>query len=160
MAMMLSLIHISIAWFKDNVALRDSIIRRSTIADTNYSTDIRTSVVASLLIQPPLYNDLSDVEWMELKDNILLLKDLKLYTINSTHATCALSLIHIYNRFDNVFFLNNTAGGSRFHRNYDHIADAVSYTHLDVYKRQFLVRALVLELWPRTGRPLLCRTPR
>ena len=79
----------TIAWFKDNAALRDSIIRRSTIADTNYSTDIRTGVVASLLIQPPLYNDLSDVEWMELKDNILLLKDLKLYTINSTHATCA-----------------------------------------------------------------------
>ncbi|MBQ9941442.1 MAG: mannitol dehydrogenase [Christensenellaceae bacterium] len=77
-------------WFKEKVYLRDSIIRRSTIAESNYATKLRTMVVATLLIQQPLHNDIDgDIEWMETRDNIELLKDMKVYTVNSVHATFA-----------------------------------------------------------------------
>lgn len=77
------------AWFDTNVAIRDSIIRRGTDAATHYSTEIVTMAVASLLIQTPVYNDFSDVEWLELNDRIEMLKDLKVFAINGPHASTA-----------------------------------------------------------------------
>lgn len=76
-------------WFDTNVAIRDSIIRRGTDAKTHYSTEIVTMAVASLLIQTPVYNDFSDVEWLEPKDQIEMLKDIKVFTINGPHAATA-----------------------------------------------------------------------
>lgn len=76
-------------WFKQHVAIRDSIVRRATDADTNYSLDVRTSAVLSLLVQSPLFNDLSKVEWIELCDNVKLMKDLKVFTVNGPHVTAA-----------------------------------------------------------------------
>ena len=77
------------AWFDTNVAVRDSIIRRGTDAQTHYATEIVTMAVASLLIQTPVYNDFSDVEWLELNDQIETLKDLKVFAINGPHASTA-----------------------------------------------------------------------
>src|SRR5699024_9574332 len=76
-------------WFDENVALRDCIVKRSTDAETNYSTNLRTTAVASSLVQSPLYCDISDIEWLELKDNIKTLKDVKVFIINGPHATSA-----------------------------------------------------------------------
>lgn len=76
-------------WFKQHVAIRDSIVRRATDADTNYSLDVRTTAVLSLLVQSPLLNDLSKVEWIELCDNVELMKDLKVFTVNGPHVTAA-----------------------------------------------------------------------
>ena len=64
-------------WFDQNVVIRDSIIRRSTDAKSNYDVHIDTVAVNSLLIQQPVNNDFSDVEWMELTDKIEMLKTLK-----------------------------------------------------------------------------------
>lgn len=77
------------AWFDTNVAIRDSIIRRATDADSHYSTEIVTMAIATLLIQTPVYNDFTDVEWLELNDNIETLKDMKVFTINGPHAATA-----------------------------------------------------------------------
>ena len=77
-------------WWKEKVYLRDSIIRRSSIAKDNADCNLRTMVVATLLIQPPLHNDLdNEIEWFETRDNLELLKDMKVYTVNSVHATYA-----------------------------------------------------------------------
>ncbi|MGE9528006.1 mannitol dehydrogenase, partial [Escherichia coli] len=57
-------------WFDSHVAIRDSIVRRSTDAETHYATQIDSTAVASLLIQTPLYNDISDVEWLEPRDHL------------------------------------------------------------------------------------------
>jgi len=76
-------------WFRDNVAVRDVIVRRSTDAETNYSLEIVTGVVATLLIQSPIYADLSELEWMELYDGVEQLKDIKLCTYNAPHAAKA-----------------------------------------------------------------------
>lgn len=76
-------------WFDENVVVRDCIVKRSTDAETNYSTNLRTTAVASSLVQPPVYCDLSGVEWLELKDNIRTLKDVKVFIINGPHATSA-----------------------------------------------------------------------
>lgn len=76
-------------WFKQHVAIRDSIVRRATDADTNYSLNVRTTAVLSLLVQSPLLNDLSKVEWIELCDNVELMKDLKVFTVNGPHVTAA-----------------------------------------------------------------------
>lgn len=76
-------------WFKEHVVIRDSIIRRSTDADSNYATDIDTVAVNSLLIQGPSYSDFSDVEWMELTDKVEMLKDIKVTAVNGPHATLA-----------------------------------------------------------------------
>ena len=76
-------------WFRENVALRDVIIRRGTTSPSPAALELETKAVATLLIQYPVYCDLSQVPWMELKDNIEQLKDIKLYTYNSTHACCA-----------------------------------------------------------------------
>ena len=76
-------------WFEDHVVIRDSIIRRSTDAASNYDTQIDTVAVNSLLIQGPVYNDFSDVEWMEVTDKIEMLKDIKVTAVNGPHATLA-----------------------------------------------------------------------
>lgn len=76
-------------WFKDHVYIRDAIIRRSTDAETNYSTNLKTTAVASLIIQEPIYSNLDDVEWMELRDNVEDLKDIKVFTVNGPHAVTA-----------------------------------------------------------------------
>lgn len=76
-------------WFDQNVVIRDSIIRRSTDASSNYDVHIDTVAVNSLLIQQPVNNDISDVEWMELTDKIEMLKDIKVIAVNGPHATLA-----------------------------------------------------------------------
>lgn len=76
-------------WFRENVALRDAIIRRSCSADAVYSLELDTTVANTLLLQQPVYADFSNVHWVELCDHIEQLKDIKLYTINGPHATCA-----------------------------------------------------------------------
>lgn len=76
-------------WFDQNVVIRDSIIRRSTDAKSNYDVHIDTVAVNSLLIQQPVNNDFSDVEWMELTDKIEMLKDIKVTAVNGPHATLA-----------------------------------------------------------------------
>ncbi|EAB3089969.1 mannitol dehydrogenase [Salmonella enterica] len=76
-------------WFDTHVAVRDSIVRRSTDAQTHYATQIDSTAVASLLIQSPLYNDISDVEWLEPREHLEMLKDIKVFTINGPHATTA-----------------------------------------------------------------------
>lgn len=76
-------------WFEENVVIRDSIIRRATDAESNYATEIDTVAVNSLLIQGPVYNDFSDVEWMELTDKLEMLKDIKVTAVNGPHASLA-----------------------------------------------------------------------
>lgn len=76
-------------WFRKNVAIRDVIIRRSTDYVGTDRLNLVSTATMSLLIQPPLFVDLKDVEWMELKDRLETLKEIKLYTYNSPHATCA-----------------------------------------------------------------------
>lgn len=76
-------------WLNEKVAISDSIVRRSTDAESNVSLNIRTTAVLSLLIQKPLNIDVSDVEWFELTDNLELLKDLKVFIVNGPHASGA-----------------------------------------------------------------------
>lgn len=76
-------------WFDQNVAIRDSIVRRSTDAESNYSTKLVTTAVASLIIQGPVYSDFSSVKWLDVRDNVEMLKDIKVFTINGPHATTA-----------------------------------------------------------------------
>lgn len=76
-------------WFDTHVAIRDSIVRRSTDAKTHYATQIDSTAVASLIIQTPLYNDISGVEWLEPREHLEMLKDIKVFTINGPHATTA-----------------------------------------------------------------------
>lgn len=77
------------AWFDTNVVVRDSIVRRSTDADTAYSTDLVTTAVASLIIQGPVNSDFSDVKWLDVRENVEMLKDIKVFTINGPHAATA-----------------------------------------------------------------------
>lgn len=76
-------------WFREHVALRDAIVRRSTSAKTSADLELNTQVTCTLLVQQPVYADLSQVRWLELKDHLEQLKDMKLYTINGPHVTCA-----------------------------------------------------------------------
>ena len=76
-------------WFQEHVALRDAIVRRSTIAETTSALELNTTVANTLLLQQPVFADFDNVHWVELSDHIEQLKDIKLYTINGPHATCA-----------------------------------------------------------------------
>lgn len=76
-------------WFDRNVVVRDAIVRRSTDAKTNYDLDVETIVIAPLLVQGPINVDVSDLDQIELTDDLEQLKEIKLYTINAPHATCA-----------------------------------------------------------------------
>lgn len=76
-------------WFRSRVVVRDSIVRRATDAEAAWSTSLVSTAVAPLLIQGPLNHDISEVEWLDLRDNIEVLKDVKIFTINSAHAATA-----------------------------------------------------------------------
>ena len=76
-------------WFTKNAVVRDVIVRRSTSADASDSLKLESMAVESLLIQKPVNVDLSKVIWMELTDDLEKLKEVKLYTYNAPHATCA-----------------------------------------------------------------------
>jgi mannitol-1-phosphate 5-dehydrogenase len=76
-------------WFLNNVAFRDTIVRRSVSAKSSDALELDALTVASLLIQKPINVNLSGVKWMELIDDLEKWKDIKLYTINAMHATCA-----------------------------------------------------------------------
>lgn len=76
-------------WFDNAVAVRDTIVRRSVGAESNRALELEAQVSMSLLIQEPLPVDLSSVQWMEIIDNLEVLKDVKLYTYNAPHAACA-----------------------------------------------------------------------
>lgn len=77
------------AWWTNNVALRDCIVRRGCNASSPKATEVTAATTLPLLIQQPIYSDLSGVEWMQLEDGIEELKDVKLFTYNSPHATTA-----------------------------------------------------------------------
>lgn len=79
----------SLEWFRENAVIRDVIVRRSTDAESNSSRELVSLAVMSMLIQKPITVDIEDVEFMELKDQVEELKDIKLYTYNAPHATCA-----------------------------------------------------------------------
>lgn len=76
-------------WFDKNVVIRDSIVRRSTDAESNYSTQLITTAVASLIIQGPVHSNFEDVEWLDIRENVEILKDIKVFTINGPHAATA-----------------------------------------------------------------------
>ena len=70
----------SLEWFRENAVIRDVIVRRSTDAESNSSRELVSLAVMSMLIQKPITADIEDVEFMELKDQVEELKDIKLYT--------------------------------------------------------------------------------
>jgi mannitol-1-phosphate 5-dehydrogenase len=76
-------------WFDENVVVRDMIIIRSVDAESNYATRLTASVVSPQLIQRSLNVDISDTRWLKLVDQLEQLKDIKVYTVNGPHATCA-----------------------------------------------------------------------
>lgn len=76
-------------WMQSHIFIRDAIIRRSTDAKTNYSLNLDSMAVASLLIETPLHVSLDQVDWMEPFENVPTLKEVKIYAINGPHATTA-----------------------------------------------------------------------
>ena len=76
-------------WFRENVAFTRchytaELQRRCGIfSGTGYHCG------EYFALQQPVYADFSNVHWVELCDHIEQLKDIKLYTINGPHATCA-----------------------------------------------------------------------
>lgn len=69
--------------------LRDMIIRRSSNSDAKDAVQLTTKIVQTLLIQSPVYFDVSKFKWFELNNNLEMMKDIKLFTYNSPHAACA-----------------------------------------------------------------------
>ena len=76
-------------WYCSNVALRDRIIRGSSNSDAKDAVQLTTKIVQTLLIQSPVYFDVSKFKWFELNNNLEMMKDIKLFTYNSPHAACA-----------------------------------------------------------------------
>ncbi|MGH1775362.1 NAD(P)-binding domain-containing protein [Enterococcus raffinosus] len=76
-------------WFDEKVALRDMIVRRSANADTTSDLFLTTKILETLLVQKPLTLDVSDVQWIQLVDELEVLKDIKLFVCNGPHATSA-----------------------------------------------------------------------
>lgn len=99
-------------WFNNHVVLRDSIIRRSTDAESNQSLNIRTTAVLSLLIQGPLNVDISDIEWMEITDQLELLKDVKVFIVNGPHAAGA--FMGYYSGYETINQISSDANGAAF----------------------------------------------
>lgn len=99
-------------WFNKHVVLRDSIIRRSTDAESNQSLDIRTTAVLSLLIQGPLNVDISDIEWLEITDQLELLKDVKVFIVNGPHAAGA--FMGYYSGYQTINQISSDASGAAF----------------------------------------------
>lgn len=99
-------------WFNKHVVLCDSIIRRSTDAESNRSLNIRTTAVLSLLIQGPLNVDISDIEWMEITDQLELLKDVKVFIVNGPHAAGA--FMGYYSGYQTINQISSDASGAAF----------------------------------------------
>lgn len=99
-------------WFNEHVVLRDSIIRRSTDAESNRSLNIRTTAVLSLLIQGPLNVDISDIEWLEITDQLELLKDVKVFIVNGPHAAGA--FMGYYFGYQTINQISSDASGAAF----------------------------------------------
>lgn len=76
-------------WYRKRVAFRDVIVRRSANASSNRDIRLTSKALQSLLIQGPINVDLSEVEWMQVCDDIEFLKDIKLFVHNCPHAACA-----------------------------------------------------------------------
>lgn len=76
-------------WFSQNVALSDMIVRRSSNSPHPSDLTLTTKVVQTSIIQAPVYFDLNQFPWFELTDSLEMLKDIKLYTYNCPHVTCA-----------------------------------------------------------------------
>lgn len=76
-------------WYRERVAFRDVIVRRSANAPSNHALCLTTKALQSLLIQGPVNVDLSGVEWMQVCDGVEFLKDIKLFVHNCPHAACA-----------------------------------------------------------------------
>lgn len=106
--------HEAQTWLHDKVTIRDSIVRRSTDAESNVSISIRTTAVLSLLIQQPLTIDISDVEWLELTDNLELLKDVKVFIVNGPHAASA--FMGRYLGYETINEIEADAAGATFIR--------------------------------------------
>ena len=76
-------------WYRERVAFRDVIVRRSGNAPSNHALCLTTKALQSFLIQGPVNVDLSGVEWMQVCDGVEFLKDIKLFVHNCPHAACA-----------------------------------------------------------------------
>lgn len=100
------------AWFQEQVVLRDSIVRRSTDAQSNTALQIRTTAVLSLLIQQPLNVDISDIEWMETCDQLELLKDVKVFVVNGPHAASA--FMGYYKGYETINEISSDEEGAAF----------------------------------------------
>ena len=99
-------------WFNRHIVLRDSIIRRSTDAEDNTSLHIRTTAVLSLLIQKPLNVDISDIEWLEVTDQLELLKEVKVFIVNGPHAASA--FMGYYAGYETINQISNDPKGAAF----------------------------------------------
>lgn len=76
-------------WYQRNVVFRDMIIRRSANAISTSSLYLSTKALLSLLIQGPVYFDVAIFPWLELRDQLEMFKDIKIFTYNCPHAVCA-----------------------------------------------------------------------
>lgn len=76
-------------WFQGKIALRDMIVRRSSNSENTYDLHLTTKVVQTLLIQSPVYFNVEEFQWFELHEHLEMMKDIKIYTYNCPHVTCA-----------------------------------------------------------------------
>lgn len=78
------------AWYENQVILTDTVVRRSVGAESSSSLKLEAGVVCPMLVGAPIFADLTGVPWMQTcNENMELLKELKVHTINTEHATCA-----------------------------------------------------------------------
>lgn len=77
--------------FSNYVEVKETIIIRSTFAEDNANTELQTLAVQNSFVERLNFNDISDVSGIEETDNINILKQLKLYTLNGPHAAMAYS---------------------------------------------------------------------
>ena len=77
--------------FANYVEVKETIIIRSTFAQDNVNTELQTLAIQNSLVESLNFNDISDVSGIEETDNINILKQLKLYTLNGPHAAMAYS---------------------------------------------------------------------
>lgn len=77
--------------FSNYVEVKETIIIRSTFAEDNVNTELQTLAVQNSFVERLNFNDISDVSGIEETDNINILKQLKLYTLNGPHAAMAYS---------------------------------------------------------------------
>lgn len=75
--------------FEKYVEVKDVIIIRSTFASSNASLEIQTAQTMNSLVEPLKFSDITDVSWLEERENIEQLKTAKLFALNSWHAAAA-----------------------------------------------------------------------